>query len=80
MLNERPFLAKTRTGASKYLCILHNKVNKRLEKPLFNCSKLEESWGKGDDDCGCDESDNKNKTSEASSKNITSNEKPEGGK
>lgn len=24
----------------KYLCILHNTVNKKLDKPLFNCNNI----------------------------------------
>lgn len=30
------------------LCALHNKVNKRLKKPEFDCAKLSSEY-----DCGC---------------------------
>lgn len=34
----------------QYLCELHNTVNIRLKKEIFDCSKLEEKWG---GNCGC---------------------------
>jgi hypothetical protein len=30
------------------LCFVHNKVNERLEKPLFDCAHLDDEY-----DCGC---------------------------
>jgi FAD-linked sulfhydryl oxidase len=43
------------------LCDVHNKVNKRLEKPIFDCAHLDATY-----DCGCggdDESAEKKKSS-----------------
>lgn len=33
---------------SIWMCEAHNIVNKRLNKPVFDCSRLDERW-----DCGC---------------------------
>jgi FAD-linked sulfhydryl oxidase len=33
-----------------YICFLHNKVNERLGKPIFDCDKAAGYWG---GDCGC---------------------------
>jgi hypothetical protein len=30
------------------LCFVHNKVNERLEKPMFDCAHLDDEY-----DCGC---------------------------
>jgi FAD-linked sulfhydryl oxidase len=30
------------------LCFVHNKVNERLEKPIFDCAHLDDEY-----DCGC---------------------------
>ena len=35
----------------KYFCNLHNSVNKRLGKELFDCNKAYDHWG---GDCGCE--------------------------
>lgn len=43
------------------LCDVHNKVNKRLKKPIFDCAHLDATY-----DCGCggdDESAGKEKNS-----------------
>ena len=34
----------------QYVCELHNTVNKRLGKEIFDCAKVEEKWG---GNCGC---------------------------
>ena len=31
-----------------WLCAVHNHVNERLKKPVFDCAHLEENY-----DCGC---------------------------
>ena len=38
-----------RRTAIKYVCNLHNHVNERLNKPIFDCDKAAEYWG---GDCG----------------------------
>ncbi|PVU88935.1 hypothetical protein BB559_003493 [Furculomyces boomerangus] len=39
---------------SKWLCDTHNKVNKQLGKPIFDCSKVFERWRDGPSDGRCD--------------------------
>ena len=70
MLNENPFKGNTKIEAKEYLCILHNKVNKRLQKEQFDCKNLDSVWGTDNDDCGCDEE--KKKEDENSIKNSVS--------
>jgi FAD-linked sulfhydryl oxidase len=36
---------------SLYFCQLHNRVNNRLGKPEFDCSRVLERWKNGRDDC-----------------------------
>jgi len=50
MLQDYPVQANSREELMKYLCALHNKVNKRLHKPEFNCDIVKNRWS----DCGCD--------------------------
>ncbi|KAG5636576.1 hypothetical protein H0H81_007584 [Sphagnurus paluster] len=38
----------SRRSASLWLCSLHNEVNKRLNKPIFDCAHLDAEY-----DCGC---------------------------
>ncbi len=61
MLNEFTIKNNSREEVVYYLCDLHNHVNKRLGKPIFECKKAFNFWG---GDCGCDgnHSDNKNST------------------
>lgn len=55
MLQEQPPAFKTRDEFVMYLCLLHNEVNSRLDKPSYECSikALNARWGGGD--CGCDD-------------------------
>ena len=39
---------------SQWMCRLHNCVNKRLDKPEFDCSKVNERWRDGWKDGSCD--------------------------
>ena len=39
---------------SQWMCRLHNCVNKRLDKPQFDCSKVNERWRDGWKDGSCD--------------------------
>jgi FAD-linked sulfhydryl oxidase len=36
---------------SQWFCQLHNRVNQRLGKPQFDCSRVLERWKDGSDDC-----------------------------
>lgn len=48
LIRELPPQVGSRKGASNWLCVVHNEVNKSLGKPEFACDKLDESY-----DCGC---------------------------
>ena len=56
MLKDNPPAFKNREEFMTYLCTLHNRVNNRLGKDLFDCSiaTLKDRWG-GDADCACEE-------------------------
>ncbi|XP_064599770.1 LOW QUALITY PROTEIN: FAD-linked sulfhydryl oxidase ALR-like [Liolophura sinensis] len=44
----------SRRNLSQWFCRLHNDVNKRLGKPKFDCSKVDERWRDGWKDGSCD--------------------------
>ena len=44
----------SRYNFSQWLCRLHNDVNKRIGKPEFDCSKVDERWRDGWKDGSCD--------------------------
>ena len=48
MFNELPPQLKSRNDFMNWICEAHNRVNLRLNKPTFDCSKHDERW-----DCGC---------------------------
>jgi len=50
MLKENPIRYESREEFAYYLCDLHNKVNVRLGKPIYECKKTFDIWG---GDCGC---------------------------
>lgn len=41
-------------GLSQYFCQLHNRVNKKLDKPLFDCDAVDHRWLDGWPDGRCD--------------------------
>eukprot|EP01015_Nassula_variabilis_P032386 TRINITY_DN7542_c0_g2_i4.p1 TRINITY_DN7542_c0_g2~~TRINITY_DN7542_c0_g2_i4.p1 ORF type:complete len:171 (+),score=19.39 TRINITY_DN7542_c0_g2_i4:65-577(+) len=49
MLKNKPVRASSREELMAYLCELHNEVNIRLNKSVFNCKLVQLQWG----DCGC---------------------------
>jgi FAD-linked sulfhydryl oxidase len=49
-LEAFPPLLECRDDIARYLCQLHNEVNKFLKKPIFDCDRVYEVWG---GDCGC---------------------------
>ena len=49
-LAKFPPLLECRDDIARYLCQLHNEVNKFLKKPIFDCDKIYDVWG---GDCGC---------------------------
>ncbi|KAL0579637.1 hypothetical protein V5O48_002409 [Marasmius crinis-equi] len=48
LLEEFPPQTSSRRSASLWLCHVHNQVNARLKKPMFDCAHLDETY-----DCGC---------------------------
>ncbi len=51
MLVRKPVRAKSREELVYYLCDLHNEVNRRLGKAVYDCRKAFDIWG---GDCGCE--------------------------
>lgn len=45
---------RTRARFSQWLCRLHNEVNRKLGKPDFDCSQVDERWRDGWKDGSCD--------------------------
>ena len=48
LLEKFPPQVKTRSTAAAWACHVHNQVNKRLKKEMFDCSKIGDFY-----DCGC---------------------------
>lgn len=76
LLQKYPPQTTSRIIASTWGCDIHNKVNKRLDKPEYDCSKILEDY-----DCGCG-SDEKEEDSTLTSQALGSlrNDKVEGSK
>merc|ERR1739841_148892 len=53
-LAESPPQVTSASEFSLWLCQLHNKVNIKLGKPEFDCSKVFQRWRDGWDDGSCD--------------------------
>jgi len=48
LLIKLPPQTSSRRSAALWLCHVHNEVNKRLAKPIFDCAHLDSTY-----DCGC---------------------------
>jgi len=48
LLELYPPQTSSRLSASAWLCFVHNHVNERLGKPIFDCAHLDDEY-----DCGC---------------------------
>ncbi|CAN0214079.1 unnamed protein product [Lampetra planeri] len=53
-IEMRPPDTSSRRGLSQWMCGLHNDVNRRLGKPQFDCSRVDERWKDGWSDGSCD--------------------------
>ena len=53
-MNANPPLTRDRSVFSQWMCSMHNEVNVRLGKPVFDCSKVDERWLHGWKDGSCD--------------------------
>lgn len=51
MIDENPLVTSNRKDVVGYFCKIHNIVNLRLNKEIFDCEKAFDHWG---GDCGCD--------------------------
>lgn len=49
-----PIQTQSQSQLSQWLCRIHNKVNVKLGKPVFDCSKVNERWRDGWLDGSCD--------------------------
>lgn len=56
MLADYPPQTSSRTAAAGWLCFIHNLVNERLEKPVFDCATIGDFY-----DCGCGDEDDQKK-------------------
>jgi FAD-linked sulfhydryl oxidase len=53
-LKQEPPQTESRHRLSQWMCRLHNKVNQKLGKPLFDCNTVDQRWLKGWEDGSCD--------------------------
>ncbi|CAO1428953.1 unnamed protein product [Diamesa serratosioi] len=53
-LVEIPPVTKSQEALSQWLCKLHNRVNIKIGKPEFDCSKVNQRWRDGWLDGSCD--------------------------
>jgi len=51
---KHPPVVDSQKNFAKWLCDLHNIVNVKLGKPVFDCSKVDERWRDGWLDGSCD--------------------------
>ncbi|KAL7906372.1 ERV/ALR sulfhydryl oxidase domain-containing protein [Trichoderma velutinum] len=54
LLAKYPPQTSSRNAAAGWLCFVHNQVNERLKKPIFDCNNIGDFY-----DCGCAEEDKK---------------------
>jgi FAD-linked sulfhydryl oxidase len=59
LLKDFPPQTSSRNAAAGWACHVHNQVNERLKKDIFDCSKIGDFY-----DCGCAEEDGKGKADE----------------
>lgn len=53
-LKESPPKLDSMESLSLWFCEMHNKVNNKLNKPIFDCSKVDERWRTGPKNGSCD--------------------------
>ena len=58
LLKKNPIANENRNDLIYYFCFLHNQVNLRLNKPIFDCKKAELYWI-GKSKCDCPEKEGK---------------------
>lgn len=50
-LIRNPPRLQSRADFQQWMCEIHNEVNDRLGKPIFDCSKVDERWRTGAKGC-----------------------------
>ncbi|KAF2968158.1 hypothetical protein GQX73_g5421 [Xylaria multiplex] len=63
LLKKFPPQISSRNSAAGWACHVHNQVNERLEKPMFDCNKIGDFY-----DCGC--GDDKKAAGEAGAEEL----------
>ncbi|KAI0021665.1 ERV/ALR sulfhydryl oxidase domain-containing protein [Xylariomycetidae sp. FL0641] len=61
LLAKFPPQTSSRNAAAGWACHVHNQVNERLEKPMFDCNKIGDFY-----DCGCGDEEKKESSAEVS--------------
>lgn len=75
MLVKYPPQTSSREAASQWGCFVHNVVNERLNKPIFDCNEISDKYN-----CGCGPDDKKeedDEDSEYEGETSTTGSKPE---
>lgn len=65
LLERYPPQTSSKVAVSQWLCAIHNKVNERLGKEMFDCADIQEKY-----QCGC-EADEKEEEEEDSTHSNT---------
>jgi len=52
-MKKEPPVVGSRSALAQWMCRVHNEVNERLGKPLFDCKKIDERWRDGPPDGYC---------------------------
>lgn len=52
-IRELPPRLQSRKALAEWFCEIHNRVNVKLNKPVFDCSKVDERWRTGWKDGSC---------------------------
>ena len=53
-IQETPPRTESQYQLTQWLCEVHNNINKKLGKPLFDCKLVNERWRDGWKDGSCD--------------------------
>ncbi|XP_050527073.1 FAD-linked sulfhydryl oxidase ALR [Daktulosphaira vitifoliae] len=54
LIDSKPPDTSSQSALSRWLCWVHNQINTKLGKPLFDCSRVNERWRDGWNDGSCD--------------------------
>lgn len=74
ILNKNPPQVSSRVTASMWGCMVHNLVNKRLDKPQYDCTTILEDY-----DCGCGGDSLLNETKDTSEIELVKEGRQRGG-